>query len=144
MSKTARVYFRVLHLILFFLVLVLLFGFLRPKVGYGGGESEKWMFILSWRLKDQKLNKKNQFQHPPPFHFILFFLFSSLPSIWQSLQTPLPLLVCQVAHSLHISSIMEKAQLPFHKQVILIGDAFGGLITLREVFIIYYFFFFSH
>ena len=79
----------------------------------------------------------------PISHHIILPIFKP-PLIWQSLQTPLPLLVCQVAHSLHISSIMEKkAQLPVHKQVILIGDAFGGLIILREVFIINYFFCFT-
>ena len=44
---------------------------------------------------------------------------------------------CQVAHSLHISSFMEKAQLAFHKQVILIGAASGGLIILKGVLIIH-------
>ena len=41
---------------------------------------EKWRFIASWRLKEQKFEQENQFQNPRSFHFILFFLLSSLPS----------------------------------------------------------------
>ena len=97
---------------------MLIFRFWRPKVGYGGGESKKWRFILSWRLKEQKNEQENQ--------------------LAKSLQTPLPLLVSQVVHSLHISSHMEKkAQLAFHKQVILIRAASEGLITLKGVLIIH-------
>ena len=45
--------------------------------------------------------------------------------------------VCQVVHSLHISSFVEKeAQRAFHKQVIFIGATSGGLITLMGVLVI--------
>ena len=52
--------------------------------------------------------------------------------------------VCQVMQSLKISSFMEKkAQLAFHKQVILIRAASKGLISLRGVLIIHSFFCFT-
>ena len=45
--------------------------------------------------------------------------------------------VCQVVHSLKISSFMEKkAQLAFQKRVIFIRATSEGLITLRGVLVI--------
>ena len=53
-------------------------------------------------------------------------------------------MVCQIAHSLYISSFMEKkAQLAFEKQVIFIEATSRGLITLRGVLIIHFYFCFT-
>ena len=41
---------------------------------------ENGKFIASWRLKEKKIEQEYQFQHPPSFDDILFFLFSSFPT----------------------------------------------------------------
>ena len=60
--------------------LIFYFRFWSSKLAMEVEHLEKWKFIASRRFKEQNLNKKNQFYHPPIFKFITFSLFSSLPS----------------------------------------------------------------
>ena len=52
-----------------------------PKLAMDVENLDKWEFIASWRLKEQKFEQENQFQHPPSLKFLIFFLFSSLLSL---------------------------------------------------------------